>query len=481
MSRNKNNNRSGISSKQSKSSKAGASAKTNKSGRYGSHPASLNYSRISNEIKLTDYLAATPGILMVAMIVFVLILDLFTTTMAETQYYDFHNIFRVFDYTAIALGVILLIVKIVKHELHIELRDLFFAGFMVCIVISTCINGLSHEAAFGLPVRFVGVFNMLAFFIIYMQASGYIERVQFRYTILLAYIFSADAIALSVLYDRYVSIIEAYQNKEGISAVFVNSNHYGYFLAMAIMISIGLYIYEDDRRLIGIGIVSGLLNLGILALNMTMGAVLAVGICTLGMFVIILLKERDRLRRILILIAAFAAAVIGVLALSSSIRADVFRLLSDMAKIITGRSDGTEGSGRWVLWLTTIDYIKEKPLFGHGCEGITLRLQEACGIGDAHCEPMTFAAYYGIPGMILYLCGIISTAVSYFRHRAGLPSYCRVAFLAASAYFLSSLVGVPMFNTAPFFYVFIGMSSLLYTEPGLKIGKEIDKAKQPMR
>ena len=57
-------------------------------------------SRINNEIKLTDYLALAPGFLMVGMIVLVLILDLFTTTMAETQYYDFHNIFRIFDYTA---------------------------------------------------------------------------------------------------------------------------------------------------------------------------------------------------------------------------------------------------------------------------------------------------------------------------------------------------------------------------------------------
>ena len=432
-------------------------------------------SRINNEIKLTDYLALAPGFLMVGMIVLVLILDLFTTTMAETQYYDFHNIFRIFDYTAIALGVILLAVKIVKHELHIELRDLFFAGFMVCIVISTCINGLSHEAAFGLPVRFVGVFNMIAFFIVYMQASGYIERVQFRYTILLGYVFVADAIALSVLYDKYVSIIEAYQNKAGISAVFVNSNHYGYFLAMAIMIGIGMYIYEDDRRLMVIGAVSGLLNLGILALNMTLGAVLAVGICIVGMLLVILLKERDRLRRILILFGIMILSVIAVLALSSSIRADVAKLFSDMAKILSGKSDGTEGSGRWVLWQTTIKYISEKPLFGHGCEGITLRLQEECGIGDAHCEPMTFAAYYGIPGMILYLCGIIASAVSYFRHRAELPGNCKVAFLAACGYFLSSLVGVPMFNTAPFFYVFIGMSGLLYTEPRVMIGKKADK------
>lgn len=434
-------------------------------------PAAANTSRINSEIKLTDYLALAPGLLMVAMIALVLILDIATPSMQNTQYYDFHNIFRVFDYTGIVLGAILLITKAVKRELHLETRDLFFGGFMLCIIISTCINGLSHEAAFGLPVRYVGVFNMLAFFIIYMQASGYIERVQFRYTILLGYLLVADAVALAVLYDRYVSQIAAFQGKVGVSAVFVNSNHYGYFIAMAVMIGIGLYIYEDDRRNIVIGAVSALLNLGILALNMTMGAVLAVGICTLGILVMVWRKEKERLRRILILVGVLAASALGVLAASASIRADVARLFSDMGAILSGNSTGAEGSGRWVLWKTGAQYVSEKPIFGHGCEGITLRMQEETGMGDAHCEPLTFAEYYGIPGAILYLCGVAASAVSYFRHRDGLPSYCKVAFLAAAAYFLSSLVGVPMFNTAPFFYVFIGMSSLLYTEPGMMFRK----------
>lgn len=139
-------------------------------------------------IPLSDYASAIPALMMVAMIALILILDLFTTTMSDSQYYDFHNVFRVFDYISIVVGLAFLIYKTVKKELSFCLRDAFFGGFIVCIIISTCINGLSHESAFGIPVRYVGIFNMFAFIAVYMKVSGYISRVSFRYTVLLGYL-----------------------------------------------------------------------------------------------------------------------------------------------------------------------------------------------------------------------------------------------------------------------------------------------------
>jgi O-antigen ligase len=205
-----------------------------------------------------------------------------------------------------------------------------------------------------------------------------------------------------------------------------------------------------------IGAVSGLLNLGILALNMTLGAVLAVGICIVGMLLVILLKERDRLRRILILFGIMILSVVAVLALSSSIRADVARLFSDMAKILSGRSDGTEGSGRWVLWQTTIKYISEKPLFGHGCEGIAVSMYEATGRSNPHSELLTYAAYYGIPAAIAYFAGVVSIFIRAIRRYGNLQPAQKAACMAAAGYFISSFTGVAMFYLTPFFFIFLG-------------------------
>ena len=65
-------------------------------------------------IKLTDYLAYMPGILMVCMIALTLILDIMSPKMQSTQYEDFRNIFRVFDYVIITGGLIFLVIAAVK-------------------------------------------------------------------------------------------------------------------------------------------------------------------------------------------------------------------------------------------------------------------------------------------------------------------------------------------------------------------------------
>lgn len=408
-------------------------------------------------IDITQYLAYLPGILMVLMIWLIFILDIVSPVMKDTQYQDFHYIFRVFDYVGIVSGVSFLIYAGVKHKLSFSVRDYLFGGFMLTILISTVVNGLNHDAAFGIPYRYIGIFNMFAFFIVYMKVSGYIERVSFRHTIMTGYMIIADLIALSAIYETYYGDIAAYQNKVGLSTVFVNSNHYGYFIAMAVLIGAGYFMYESGWKF-WVGSVTAVLNAVVLALNNTLGAILATGLCIVVMIILVLLKDAEHRKKAVGLGAVIVLGAIGGM-MMPAVRDSVVVLISDVSAILNGTATGHEGSGRLNLWLTTISYIKEKPLFGFGCEGITYRLLEATGLGDAHCEPLTFAAYYGIPGMLLYLAGVIAAAVSYFRNRAELPSYCRIAFIAAAGYFISSLFGVPMFNTAPFFYIFMGLAA----------------------
>lgn len=201
------------------------------------------------------------------------------------------------------------------------------------------------------------------------------------------------------------------------------------------------------------------MNLLVLVLNNTMGAELAVGICIAVMTAVIVICDRNESKRkkTIFMAAIFLLGTAATLIVSSSLRESVFTLASDTVNILTGKTTGHEGSDRLLKWETVIGYIQEKPLFGFGCEGITMRMG-----GDAHCELLTYAAYYGIPAVIFYLGAIIAATYTYFRNRMNIPSYCRVAFLAASVYFLSSLVGVVMFYTVPFFFIFMGMSNEEY-------------------
>ena len=434
--------------------------------------------------------AAAPGIMMLGMIVIIFLIELVGRADTTAQVSIYQGAFRVCDYIAIAIGLVFLIYQGVHGNLRLGLTTLFgkqkqagstlpsgttyldgvielcFIAFMVCIIISTCINGLNHDAAFGLPVRYIGIFNTFAFFIIYMKVSSYIEGDLFRHVVLVGFLLVADLIALTAFWNQYLTPIPAYQNKTGISAIFANSNHYGYFLGIAVVIGIGYFVYEKQKLAI-IGVASAVLNLITLALNDTRGAVLAAGICVVIMTILVAVFDRENklvLKKMVGTLAFFVLAVLAAIAILPEVRDSVLRLFSDLVAILTGNTNGYEGSSRIRVWRQVADYIGNRPAFGYGCEGVTMELYNTLGIGDAHSEPMTYALYYGTPAMILYLFGMILTAVKYFKSRLVLPVTCRIAFLGACTYFLSSLIGVAMFYTTPFFFVFLGMSAISKTE-----------------
>ena len=432
-------------------------------------------------IPASDFAASTPGIMMITMIAVIFLSELVSGMDVTEQVGLFRGMFRVFDYITVIAGIAFLVHQHKQGNLNIALLDmrssmkeggrpsltvnawieLFFGLFLLCVIISTCINGLDRPAAFGLAVRYIGIFNVFAFFLIYMKVSGYIQTDLFRRIIFTGYLAVADLIALSALWNQYIGPVPAYQNKMGVSAIFANPNHYGYFIGMAVVIGIGCFVYEK-KKLAVTGAVSAVLNLIVLALNDTLGAQLAAGICVVGMAVMIAVYDRDNksaFQKSIGSLGFLVLCALAAVAVFPEVRASVSTLFSDLRAVFSGSSTGHEGSGRMLLWKEGMEYVRQKPLFGHGCEKITLEMKSRLGQGDVHSEPLTYAIYYGIPALLFYLAGIVMVAVRYFRSRKGLPLTSRIAFLAACAYFLSSLVGVSMFYTTPFFFVFMGMAA----------------------
>lgn len=120
------------------------------------------------------------------------------------------------------------------------------------------------------------------------------------------------------------------------------------------------------------------------------------------------------------------------------------------------------GNGRGTLWLHTIKYIFEKPLFGFGVEGISERLNtETIGISDrTHDEFLQYAAFFGIPALIMYLCGIFSCIFKCGKEKIKRNDAETICLLLAFCYLISSMFGNTMFYTAAFFPIFLGLSNV---------------------
>ena len=429
----------------------------NKKNNYAVRNTARSTAKKAEALDFADYLAILPGILMCTMLVIVLILDIAMPGMAEKQYEDFPNVFTFMDYVIIAGGLLYIGIASKRRELRFEKTDALFAGFALLILISTFINGFNELTIYGVPYRFIGIFNMLAFMLVYMGVTRSIKRESFGRYILTGYLAAADLIGIAALYDSLTGGIAAFHDKKEISAIFFNGNHYGYFLLMAILIGVAYYLFGSRKAAI-FGTASAVLNLALLAVNHSLGSILALIVVLIGTGLLILIKDRTYLKKFGLLAAAAAAVFVLAILVSPALRKEFIVLARDLGAILSNSADGSAGHRRLQMWTLTKGYISERPLFGYGCEGIAFMLYEAMQVSDPHCEALAYAAYYGIPAALLYMAGVIGViATSISRmNKSGVTQ--KAACMAAAGYFISSFVGVGMFYTLPFFFILLGLS-----------------------
>ena len=344
---------------------------------------------------------------------------------------------------------------------------LFFGGFLLCILISTAVNGFDEKALHGVPFRNTGVLHLAAYVLVYMGAAAGIRRRELRNLIPNMYLAAADLLAAAVFADRFIAEIPAFHDKKDLSAVFFNGNHYGYFIVMAVLLAAGLFIYGSRRQSV-FGAVSLVLNFIVLLMNRSSGCMLAV-MTVLAVFAVYVLIRGggDERRKMLILAGSAVMVLLAGLFMVQPLRAEAASFFSDITSILSGDADSSAGHNRLLLWETVAAYIKERPLTGYGCEGISDLLMAETGRANAHNELLTYAAFYGIPAAVLYTLGVITVIIEGFIEgfRGHDDAAGRSACLAAAAYFISSLFGVTMFYTLPFFFIFMGLSLSSAADP----------------
>lgn len=407
---------------------------------------------------LSSCLTLLPGLLMCAMLVIVLILDIAMPGMTEKQYEVFPDIFTIADYVIIAGGLLYLIMAAKRGELHFEKTDILFAAFALLILLSTLVNGFNFMTIDGVPYRFIGILNMFALMLIYMGVTRAIKSEVFAGYIMTGYLAIADLIGLAALIDFTTGGIAAFHEKKELSAIFFNGNHYGYFLLMAVLIGAAYYLFSENKLAI-FGAASAVLNLIILAINHSLGSILALIIVLVATGILIAVKERSSGRKMLLLAAVLAGAFVIALLVSPALRKEFAVLVSDLGAVLGGTAEGSAGHRRLQMWTLTAGYISERPLLGYGCEGIAFMLYEAMKVSDPHCEPLAYAAYYGIPAALLYMAGVIGVILSNIRRTESRSMYQKAACMAAAGYFISSFVGVGMFYTLPFLFIFLGLAA----------------------
>lgn len=249
------------------------------------------------------------------------------------------------------------------------------------------------------------------------------------------------------------------------AVVFNQFNHFGYMLCMAFADMVGLLLFDrpcrKGQRVLYLALAVFLAYA--LAVNDTFGAILAAALSVPVMLLLYGCSGRKVNKRAAVLVLALAVLAgicfFAFVPAGGKLLNNFTELGRDLAKIAARTEDvGSAGTGRLALWRDTLQRISERPVFGYGPEGFVGKNAITEG-KRPHNEYLAVAGYLGIPALVLYLAALITLIVHQWRRLKRLKPTALAAAGMTAAYLMSAFVGNSVFNTAPYFWLFLGLAA----------------------
>lgn len=433
---------------------------------------------LSKEIKpgiLKDYIGShIEELASVVVLLFIL------SPAAETIVCLFDNAERLFHLTAypfIILNIVqpaakligypLLVVYILKkRDEGISFREVlsynrayaFFGIMVLWMILASIITGTVGNWFWGDAYRNEPLSFVISYFVTFFFCASLISRSDLKEKLITA------SVTVSILLCVYSVPFHYYLQSKGVTmfpyatGIFSQHNHYGYYLAVHVMLSAALFALGEHRITRMIAFAGLITNTIVLSLNNTFGAWLAC-LATFFFQIIVLAIIGKRLHmRSLAALAVFLTVTFIMGFCTDNVFSSLAQFFTDLNNVLKDPENAdSAGSTRWKLWKFTAGKISERPLFGFGNEGIDEALNAATGSTRPHNEFLQYAAFYGIPSAVFYIAGILSVYIRGYKNRNYIDCISLVALTGAFAYLFSSLFGNTMYYTTPFFFIFLGL------------------------
>lgn len=339
-----------------------------------------------------------------------------------------------------------------------------FVMFVVSIIAVTRIRGANEYDLTGHPYMYESIFSYITYPLVYFFCGMMLFDERLRKFLLYVLLFSGLPLNILALVDKWVTPVK-YYTSTGVSpcAVFHNSNHYGYYLAITVITGALMFVYEKKLWLRIVSTVSAVIANIVMIMNNTLGAYLA----TLFIFILFIIYcfafVKENKKESLIILCVFILITVVMRFFYSSLMSSFLTLFGDINMIIEDPLEAdSAGSSRWRLWKGTVEHMGESPFLGFGVEG----LLNTYGVGTPHNEFLQYAEFFGIQTSLLYIiaCSMILLRV-FFSHKT-LDKTSMICFFVSLGYLASSFFGVAIYYTTPFIYIFLGLTYAEYFKKG---------------
>lgn len=360
-----------------------------------------------------------------------------------------------------------------KKEKLKELLPIFmFVIYMIWTLFSCYQADRKRQAFYGNSYRKEGYY-------MYINYAGYflcaflLKNEKFRKVLLNTFlIVSIFLIIISritlggELYPQY------FINNEIEDSVFHQFNHYGYYLMMALICSLGLFIKEKNKILKILYAIAYTIIGYALIYNNTFGCYLAVCMFFVLYAIYCLIKKIDRK----VFFTALAIFIIlscvtfkdGENLAYENLKEFAFDIKSVITKIMNLDAEGEEaeeinknfedaGTYRMELWVNGINFIAKRPIIGYGPDNLKDHyLKMGVDQDRPHNLLIYLACVSGIPGMIIYLTAVGIIVVKGIKRLLSKNEDSMIYLIIVITYLMSAMFGNSMYYTSPYFFIFLG-------------------------
>ncbi len=340
---------------------------------------------------------------------------------------------------------------------------LFLAFMFIWILIATILNpatgsvlSIKYETSSYITLQ-EGVLFYLGYAIIFIF-SFMLKDKQVYEKLLIAFLISSIFAGISTIIDPYGNFILASHNNTGWAFSMINSNHYGYFLTLAVICSACMFLTTKSRGLKIFTGITFLLNTIILIFNDTLGCMLAV-LAVLVLIPIIFSIRAKKFQWIyslplgIFLVLTFILTPLAEYVGSSTYKGllrQIVGLVQDFFNVTSNplsEEASHAGTDRWSLWLKAFEGIKEHPWIGTGDV-----------IFKPHNEYLQHAYNFGILCLAFYLISLVIILVKVLKNLRRLSDITLILSITTLSYLISALFGNTMPHTIIYFLVILGIT-----------------------
>ncbi len=338
---------------------------------------------------------------------------------------------------------------------------LFWLAFVVWGFCATLTSYNVLESFIGSRNQAAGFF-MLVYTLCIMGCAHLLTRVHLERVFMLFCISACFCAVVFLAYEYDIPVLKDFATYYR-QSVFTNSNYYGYFIAIASVFFAGMFFMTQKLFYI----ISYALHIYVLVINDTMGAYLAVFFGLIMLMILWSVKTGSVSPRIFVPIVLFVfITFLGCMELIpcnniGSIRKSLLKLLEDIG-LVAKMENGYEkaGSSRIALWIKGLKALVKSPVFGYGPDMLINRKGEQYLQVCVHNEFIETALYTGIPGLILYMGGIIFLLKERLRRLKELSPIMIISGCVVATYLFSSFFGMRFYNITFYMYFFVGLTML---------------------